>query len=117
MGQAAGSHMLLATIAFLITDAGLPILGIVYNYFIFFSLYTYLSAGKTGFRSFWANAVSPTIIALATCSSAASIPANLEATRKIGVTKDIAETVIPLGVNTHKDGSVMAKEGWRMRLS
>lgn len=77
------------------------------NYFIFFSLYAYLSAGKGGFRRFWANAMSPTMTALATCSSAASIPANLEAAQKIGITKDIAETVIPLGVNTHKDGSVI----------
>ncbi|MBU3127569.1 dicarboxylate/amino acid:cation symporter [Clostridium tagluense] len=77
------------------------------NYFVFFSIYSYLSAGKMGFRAFWKNAISPTVIALATCSSAASIPVNLEATQKIGVPKDIAETVIPLGVNTHKDGSVM----------
>ncbi|MCB2312583.1 dicarboxylate/amino acid:cation symporter [Clostridium tagluense] len=77
------------------------------NYFVVFSIYSYLSAGKMGFRAFWKNAISPTVIALATCSSAASIPVNLEATKKIGVPKDIAETVIPLGVNTHKDGSVM----------
>ncbi|MEG0772138.1 dicarboxylate/amino acid:cation symporter [Clostridium sp.] len=77
------------------------------NYFIIFSAYAYLSAGKLGFKAFWKNAIAPTVTALATCSSAASIPVNLEATKKIGVPKDIAETVIPLGVNTHKDGSVI----------
>ncbi|EQB89474.1 hypothetical protein M918_02890 [Clostridium sp. BL8] len=76
-------------------------------YFAIFSLYSYLSAGKRGFGSFWKNALSPTVTALATCSSAASIPVNLEATKKIGVPQDIAETVIPLGANTHKDGSVI----------
>lgn len=76
-------------------------------YFGIFSLYSYLSAGKKGFKSFWENALSPTVTALATCSSAASIPVNLEATKKIGVPQDIAETVIPLGANTHKDGSVI----------
>lgn len=76
-------------------------------YFGIFSLYSYLSAGKRGFKSFWKNALSPTVTALATCSSAASIPVNLEATKKIGVPQDIAETVIPLGANTHKDGSVI----------
>ena len=76
-------------------------------YFVFFSIYAYISAGKIGFRAFWKNAIPPTVTALATCSSAASIPVNLEATKKIGVPKDIAETVIPLGVNTHKDGSVI----------
>lgn len=81
-------------------------LSIIY-YFIFFSIYSYISAGKIGFKAFWKNAISPTVTALATCSSAASIPVNLEATKKIGVPKVIAETVIPLGVNTHKDGSVV----------
>jgi Na+/H+-dicarboxylate symporter len=76
-------------------------------YFIFFSIYSYISAGKTGFKAFWKNVIPPTVTALATCSSAASIPVNLEATKKIGVSEDIAETVIPLGVNTHKDGSVI----------
>lgn len=76
-------------------------------YFAIFSLYSYLSAGKRGFGNFWKNALSPTVTALATCSSAASIPVNLEATKKIGVPQDIAETVIPLGANTHKDGSVI----------
>ncbi|MGY0373363.1 dicarboxylate/amino acid:cation symporter [Clostridium sp. JNZ J1-5] len=76
-------------------------------YFIFFSIYSYLAAGKMGFKAFWRNAIPPTVTALATCSSAASIPANLEAAKRIGVPEDIAETVIPLGVNTHKDGSVI----------
>ncbi|MED4046779.1 cation:dicarboxylase symporter family transporter, partial [Priestia aryabhattai] len=49
----------------------------------------------------------PSITAIATCSSAASIPVNLDATKKMGVPLDIAETVIPLGANTHKDGSVI----------
>jgi len=77
------------------------------NYFGFFSIYAYVAAGKAGVKTFWKNAIAPTITALATCSSAATIPVNLEATKKIGVPIDIAETVIPLGVNTHKDGSVI----------
>lgn len=77
------------------------------NYFGFFSIYAYVAAGKAGVKTFWKNAIAPTITALATCSSAATIPVNLEATKKIGVPNDIAETVIPLGVNTHKDGSVI----------
>lgn len=79
----------------------------VINYFIFFTIYAYVAGGKEGIRVFWKNAIAPTVTALATCSSAATIPVNLEATKRIGVPKDIAETVIPLGVNTHKDGSVI----------
>jgi Na+/H+-dicarboxylate symporter len=79
----------------------------VINYFVFFSIYAYVAAGRPGVKTFWKNAIAPTVTALATCSSAATIPVNLDATKKIGVPKDIAETVIPLGVNTHKDGSVI----------
>ena len=81
------------------------ILSIIY-FFGFFTLYAYLAAGKLGINVFWKNAIPPSITAIATCSSAACIPINLEATKKIGVPHDIAETVIPLGANTHKDGSV-----------
>lgn len=79
----------------------------VINYFVLFSIYAYVAAGRPGIKTFWKNAIAPTVTALATCSSAATIPVNLDATKKIGVPKDIAETVIPLGVNTHKDGSVI----------
>ena len=81
------------------------ILSVIY-FFGFFTLYAYLAAGKNGINVFWKNAIPPSITAIATCSSAACIPVNLEATKKIGVPHDIAETVIPLGANTHKDGSV-----------
>ena len=81
------------------------ILSIIY-FFGFFTLYAYLAAGKDGINVFWRNALPPSITAIATCSSAACIPINLEATKRIGVPHDIAETVIPLGANTHKDGSV-----------
>ena len=81
-------------------------LSIIY-YFVFFSIYAYVAAGKDGFRAFWKNSIGPAVTALATCSSAASIPVNLVAAKKIGIPDDIAETVIPLGVSTHKDGSVI----------
>lgn len=62
--------------------------------------------GGRGDQSFWKNAVPPSVTAIATCSSAACIPVNLETVQKMHVPSDIAETVIPLGANTHKDGSV-----------
>lgn len=76
-------------------------------YFGFFTLYAYIAGGKEGVKVFWSKAVPPTVTALATCSSAASIPVNLDASKKMGVPEDIAETVIPLGANIHKDGSVI----------
>lgn len=75
-------------------------------YFVFFTLYAFIAAGKKGVRAFWSHALTPSVTAIATCSSAASIPINLVATKNIGVPKDMADTVIPLGANIHKDGSV-----------
>lgn len=82
------------------------VIAVIY-YFGIFTFYAFLAGGKSGIRTFWKNAVAPTVTALATCSSAASIPVNLECTKKMGVPKDIVETVIPLGANVHKDGSVI----------
>jgi len=76
-------------------------------YFGMFSLYAFLAGGKRGVQVFWQNILEPSLTALGTSSSAASIPANLIATKKMGVPTDIAETVIPLGANIHKDGSVV----------
>lgn len=81
------------------------ILTIVY-FFGFFTLYAFIASGKDGVKVFWKNAISPAVTAIATCSSAACIPVNLESVKKMGVPTDIAETIIPLGANTHKDGSV-----------
>lgn len=78
-------------------------------YFIVaYSFYAYLAAQKTGVIAFWKNVFLPGLTALATCSSAASIPANLQATQKIGVPAEIFETVVPLGGIIHKDGSTLA---------
>jgi Na+/H+-dicarboxylate symporter len=81
------------------------ILTVIY-YFGFFTLYAFIAGGKDGVKIFWKNAITPSVTALATCSSAACIPVNLATVRRMGVPKDIAETIIPLGANTHKDGSV-----------
>lgn len=47
------------------------------------------------------------ITALATCSSAASIPVNLQAAKNMKVSTDVYETVVPMGAILHKDGSVL----------
>lgn len=82
------------------------VIAVIY-YFGVFTFYAFLAGGKLGIKVFWKNAVTPSITAIATCSSAACIPINLEYVKNMGVTKDIAETVIPLGANTHKDGSAI----------
>ena len=76
-------------------------------YIIVYSLYAFIAGGKRGVVAFWKNIIPTTVTAAATCSSAASIPVNTEASEKIGVSPDIAETIIPLGTSFHKDGSII----------
>ena len=76
-------------------------------YFIVYTIYAYMAGGKRGVKAFWKNAIPSTVTSLATCSSAACIPVNVETSKKIGVSDDIAETIIPLGTSFHKDGSII----------
>ncbi|MBS2970292.1 dicarboxylate/amino acid:cation symporter [Metabacillus sp. KIGAM252] len=76
-------------------------------FFAAFTVYAFMAGKKQGIKVFWSNMLSPTVTSLATCSSAASIPVNLEASKKMGIAPDISETTIPLGAALHKDGSVL----------
>lgn len=76
-------------------------------YFIMYSIYAYMALGKKGVKVFWKNIIPATFTSLATCSSAACIPVNIEASKKMGVSDDIAETIIPMGTSFHKDGSII----------
>ena len=76
-------------------------------YIVIYSAYAVIAGGKRGLIAFWKNIIPATVTSLATCSSAASIPVNAEASKKIGVSPDIAETIIPLGTSFHKDGSII----------
>lgn len=82
------------------------IIAILY-YFIIYTVYAFIARGKDGIKVFWKNVLPPTVTALATCSSAATIPFGIKATKNMGISDDIAETVVPLGVNIHKDGSLI----------
>ena len=79
----------------------------IFIYFIIYGFYAYIAGGKEGIKRYFKYIITPTITALSTCSSAASIPSNTEAAQNIGVPSDIASAVIPLGTNFHKDGSII----------
>ncbi|HEM2769349.1 dicarboxylate/amino acid:cation symporter [Streptococcus suis] len=67
--------------------------------------YAYIGAGKEGVKRWWATAVKPTLTALGTCSSAATLPVNIEQAKQIGIPDEITNLVVPLGANLHKDGA------------
>ena len=75
--------------------------------FTAFPVYGYIAAGKEGIRAL-KHVISPAITAVATQSSIATLPVNLEACKKIGVPKDIREIVLPIGATAHMDGTVLS---------
>lgn len=83
------------------------IVACAFVYFVIYSLYAFIAGGKKGLKLYWQNIMVPSATALATCSSAASIPVNTKAAKNIGVSDDIADTIIPLGTSFHKDGSII----------
>lgn len=74
---------------------------------IVYTAYAFIAGGKKGVKLFWLNVWPAFFTSIATCSSAASIAVNIECSKKIGVSSDIAEATIPLGTSFHKDGSII----------
>ena len=110
-----------AYFAYLVADLGPQLLGVYAKtmlglyyplcavYFALgFFIYAYFAAGKQGVKVFFKNALSPAATSLATQSSIATLPVNLEACKKMGVPKDIREIVLPIGATMHMDGSCFA---------
>ncbi len=75
---------------------------------IFFPLYSYFAAGKTGISRMLKHIFNPAVTAFATQSSVATLPVNMEACKKIGVPEDISNIVLPMGATMHMDGSVLS---------
>lgn len=85
---------------------GYTILSILY-YFVIYTIQAWIAGGSKAIRIFWKNIIPPSLTALGTCSSAVSIPSSVIAAKKMGVSNDIAEMVIPFGTNIHKEGSLI----------
>ncbi|MBE9586377.1 dicarboxylate/amino acid:cation symporter [Mucilaginibacter sp. JRF] len=85
-------------------------LGLYYSvgavYFVVgFSAYAFIAGGVKGVKRYWQNSIIPSATAVSTCSSIATIPANLDAAKKMGVPDYITNITVPLGATLHKDGS------------
>lgn len=77
----------------------------LFVYVVFNSLYAVFCGIPLG--KFWREMIVPSVTAVGTCSSAACMPVNIEAARKLGVSDKIANGVVPLGTNLHKDGCII----------
>jgi len=81
--------------------------GVLY-FFIVFSVFAFLASGLKGVKRYWKNNILPSLTALSSCSSLATMPANLLAAKQIGIPDTVASVVIPLGTTLHKHGSAIA---------
>lgn len=80
----------------------------IFYFVVFFTLYAYWAGGKNGVRVMYKNILPPTATSIATQSSVATLPVNLEAAKNIGVPKDIREIILPIGATMHMDGTVFS---------
>ncbi|WP_316802403.1 dicarboxylate/amino acid:cation symporter [Pedobacter nototheniae] len=76
-----------------------------FYFIVFFTIYAFISGGFKAIKIFWKNNIVPSLTSVGTCSSIATIPANLDGAVKMGVPAYIANVTIPLGSTLHKDGS------------
>ncbi len=77
-------------------------------FFAAFAVYAFFAGGRPAVKKYFAHILSPAVTSLATQSSIASLPTNLEAADRIGVPQDISGIVLPIGATMHMDGSVLA---------
>jgi Na+/H+-dicarboxylate symporter len=83
---------------------------VAFFYFFFaFTIYAYMAGGMNGIKIFWKNITPVALISWGTGSSIASIPANMEAAKRMGVPEDLREVIIPIGGATlHLEGSCLS---------
>ena len=74
----------------------------------FFPIYARFGGGKGGAKVMWQHLFKPAAVSFGTCSSVATIPTNLEAAEKTGISKEVANIVMPMGATMHMDGSAMS---------
>ena len=76
--------------------------------FIFFPLYARFGGGKGAVKEMFRHLFKPAVVAFGTCSSAATIPTNMEMAEDTGISKDVSNITLPLGATMHMDGSAMS---------
>jgi Na+/H+-dicarboxylate symporter len=77
-------------------------------FFVIFTFYAFVAKGKRGISAYWKNNIAPSLTAVGTCSSLATLPVNLLAAAKMGIPSNVANVVIPLGNTLYKNGSAIS---------
>lgn len=79
----------------------------VIYFLVFYTIYAYIAGKKKGVKLFFKNILPATATSLATQSSLASLPTNLDTAREMGIPKDIRDVTLPIGATMHMEGSSM----------
>ena len=83
------------------------VFGIIF-FFAIFTVYAFIANGNAGVKNYWRYNITPSLTAVSTCSSLATLPVNLLAAKKMGIPMHIANVVIPLGNTLYKNGSAIS---------
>ena len=75
---------------------------------IFFPIYARFGGGKGAAKVMFSHLFKPAAVSFGTCSSVATIPTNMEEAEATGISRDVADIVMPLGATMHMDGSAMS---------
>lgn len=71
-------------------------------------IYARFGGGKGAAKTMFKHLFAPAAVAFGTCSSVATIPTNMEAAEDTGISRDVADIVMPMGATMHMDGSAMS---------
>lgn len=80
----------------------------VVYFFTALPLFAWIGGGRDAVKVMLRHITRPAVVSLGTCSSVATIPANMDVARQTGIPKDVSEMVVSLGATMHMDGSCFA---------
>lgn len=83
------------------------IMSIIY-FLVAYTIYVYIARGKGGVKQFYKYILPSLVTSLATQSSLATLPTNLDTANDMNIKKDVREVVLPIGCTMHMEGSSMA---------
>lgn len=75
---------------------------------VLYTLYAFVAGGKRSVKNFYTNIFRSFATSLATQSSLASLPVNLEVADDIKISKSVSRVALPLGSTIHMEGSAIA---------
>lgn len=84
-------------------------IGISIVYFlVFYTLYSFIAGGKNGVKNFYGHIFKSFVTSLATQSSLASLPTNMEVADEMNIDKTVSKVSLPLASTIHMEGSCIA---------